>query len=152
MLMKSDRIKGSCEDKNVHCKSWAFNGECGKNPKYMLFNCPKSCGVCPVCEDKNEHCKSWVFHACEDKNEHCKSWAFNGECGKKSKVHAVQLPQKLWSLSRIRTNIVNPGHRAVNAKKIQGTCCSIALKVAKSVQNRSETHLTCLPPDQMEKI
>ena len=37
-------------------------------------------------------------------------------------------------LARIRTNIVNPGHRPVNAEKIQFTCCSIAPKVAKSVQ------------------
>ena len=37
-------------------------------------------------------------------------------------------------LARIRTNIVNPGHRAVNAKTIQSTCCSIARKVAESVQ------------------
>ncbi|CAH3043203.1 unnamed protein product, partial [Pocillopora meandrina] len=50
----------ACEDKNEHCKSWAFNGECGKNPKYMLFNCPESCKVCPACQDKNEHCKSWA--------------------------------------------------------------------------------------------
>ena len=60
MLMKSYRIKqctnmyiallffpSACEDKNQHCKSWALNGECEKNPKYMLFNCSKSCGVCP---------------------------------------------------------------------------------------------------------
>ena len=37
-------------------------------------------------------------------------------------------------LARIRTNIVNPGHRPVNAEKIQSTCCSIAPKVAESVQ------------------
>ena len=37
-------------------------------------------------------------------------------------------------LARIRTNIVNPGHRTVNAEKIQSTCCSIAPKVAESVQ------------------
>ena len=67
MLMKSDNIKrctymyiallffpSACKDKNKHCKSWASNGECGKNPKYMLFNCSKSCGVCPGMHDSLE--------------------------------------------------------------------------------------------------
>ena len=67
MLMKSDNIKrctymyiallffpSACEDKNKRCKLWAFNGECVKNPKYMLFNCPKSCGVCPGMHDAQE--------------------------------------------------------------------------------------------------
>ena len=38
--------------------------------------------------------------ACEDKNQHCKSWALHGECEKNPNVHAVQLLQKLRSLSR----------------------------------------------------
>ena len=67
MLMKSDKIKrctymyiallffpSACKDKNKHCKSWASTGECGKNPKYMLFNCSKSCGVCPGMHDAQE--------------------------------------------------------------------------------------------------
>ena len=37
-------------------------------------------------------------------------------------------------LARIRTNIVNPGHRPVNAEKIQSTCCPIAPKVAATVR------------------
>ena len=37
-------------------------------------------------------------------------------------------------LARMKTNVVNPGHWTVNAKKIQSTCCSIAPKVAESVQ------------------
>ena len=44
----------ACKDKNKHCKSWASTGECGKNPKYMLFNCSKSCGVCPGMHDAQE--------------------------------------------------------------------------------------------------
>ena len=46
-------------------------------------------------------------------------------------------------LARIRTNTVNPGHWTVNAKKIQSTCCSIAPKVAESVQvcMRTSNHL-----------
>ena len=44
----------ACKDKNKHCKSWASTGECGKNPKYMLFNCSKSCRVCPGMHDAQE--------------------------------------------------------------------------------------------------
>ena len=67
MLMKSDNIKrctymyiallfftSACKDENERCKSWALNGECEKNPKYMLFNCSKSCGVCPGMYDAQE--------------------------------------------------------------------------------------------------
>ena len=46
----------------------------------------------------------------------------------------IALPFFFRQLARIRTNIVNPGHRPVNAEKIQSTCCSIAPKVAESVQ------------------
>ena len=44
----------ACKDENERCKSWALNGECEKNPKYMLFNCSKSCGVCPGMHDAQE--------------------------------------------------------------------------------------------------
>ena len=40
----------------------------------------------------------------------------------------------LRQLARISTNIVNSGHRPVNAEKIQSTCCPIAPKVAASVR------------------
>ena len=40
----------------------------------------------------------------------------------------------LRQLARIRTNVVNSGHRPVNAEKIQSTCCPIAPKVAASVR------------------
>ena len=37
----------ACKDKDKRCKSWAWSGECKKNPKYMVINCPKSCTICP---------------------------------------------------------------------------------------------------------
>lgn len=43
---KSCKATPVCEDKNLHCPYWASVGECTKNPKYMLHNCFKSCGVC----------------------------------------------------------------------------------------------------------
>ena len=66
MLMKSGKIKrctymlllyffpSGCKDKNKNCKFWASIGECGKNPNFMLFNCSKSCGVCPGMHDAQE--------------------------------------------------------------------------------------------------
>eukprot|EP00983_Pelagomonas_calceolata_P117361 1160406-Pelagomonas_calceolata.AAC.10 len=37
-----------CEDTQdkEQCLSWAFFGECEKNPGYMLTNCRKSCKQC----------------------------------------------------------------------------------------------------------
>ena len=36
--------KKSCiMDNNENCEFWAENGECGKNPGYMLSYCQKSC-------------------------------------------------------------------------------------------------------------
>ena len=36
----------SCKDNNKSCSGWAANGECTKNPGYMLVNCKKSCNKC----------------------------------------------------------------------------------------------------------
>ena len=30
----------------VRCEEWKKEGECQRNPTYMLKNCKKSCGVC----------------------------------------------------------------------------------------------------------
>ena len=40
----------------------------------------------------------------------------------------------LRQLARISTNVVNSGHRPVNAEKIHSTCCPIAPKVAATVR------------------
>merc|ERR1712048_127161 len=36
----------ACRDQNVQCGHWAKNGECKRNPRYMLQTCMISCGVC----------------------------------------------------------------------------------------------------------
>ncbi|RCN30198.1 shTK domain protein, partial [Ancylostoma caninum] len=36
----------NCCDKHPSCASWARRGECSKNPKWMLPNCPLSCHNC----------------------------------------------------------------------------------------------------------
>jgi len=35
-----------CVDRNRFCASWARNGECQKNPNYMLVSCRRSCRAC----------------------------------------------------------------------------------------------------------
>ena len=35
-----------CRDNNGLCPSWAYRGECSRNPRYMLVNCRLSCKQC----------------------------------------------------------------------------------------------------------
>ena len=44
----------ACKDKDKRCKLWALTGECKKDPKYMVINCPKSCKICPGMHDAQE--------------------------------------------------------------------------------------------------
>ena len=37
---------GACRDENEECGFWARDGECERNPNYMLHHCQKSCRVC----------------------------------------------------------------------------------------------------------
>lgn len=64
---------------NSHCATWAKEGECQKNPNWMLKGCPLSCNEC-----KND---------CNDLNIYCKQWADSGECGK---VKSKQI-KLVWS-------------------------------------------------------
>merc|ERR1712142_591385 len=50
----SSAQQAQCRDDNNNCRSWSRNGECQKNPGYMLINCQKSCDVCSdVCNCMN---------------------------------------------------------------------------------------------------
>jgi len=65
-----------CEDSwnkldKGNCPEWSRNGECQKNPDFMLKHCRKSCKVC----------KGTDVH-CEDNNTNCPEWATSGECDK----------------------------------------------------------------------
>jgi len=46
MLNEKSKQLASCEDNDDRCVAWAGNGECEKNPSYMLTNCQRSCKVC----------------------------------------------------------------------------------------------------------
>ena len=39
-------VPGRCEDADEGCHGWAENGECEKNPGFMLVSCKMSCGEC----------------------------------------------------------------------------------------------------------
>ncbi|XP_077981144.1 uncharacterized protein LOC144436273 [Glandiceps talaboti] len=101
-----------CVDKDFQCADWAINGECQKNPLYMLPNCRISCKQCVLsdkdCVDKNIQCADWAINGecqknplymlpncrisckqcvlsdkdCVDKDIQCADWAINGECQK----------------------------------------------------------------------
>lgn len=45
-----------CTDQNADCWNWARNGECDKNPGYMLIQCAASCGSCDQL-DPTKRCK-----------------------------------------------------------------------------------------------
>ncbi|KAL3876426.1 hypothetical protein ACJMK2_034275 [Sinanodonta woodiana] len=40
------KIKCCCKDNNEKCTRWAEDGECSKNPDYMLVKCQRSCNAC----------------------------------------------------------------------------------------------------------
>jgi len=42
----SDYFSGACLDTDSRCSGWANQGECKRNPLWMLHKCPKSCKVC----------------------------------------------------------------------------------------------------------
>ncbi|KAL3827323.1 hypothetical protein ACHAXA_005069 [Cyclostephanos tholiformis] len=40
-------LRSECVDKEPRCPGWAAEGECDKNPDYMLLDCAVSCNSCP---------------------------------------------------------------------------------------------------------
>ena len=38
-------LPGVCYDQHIECSQWAYEGECYKNPGYVLIHCPISCRV-----------------------------------------------------------------------------------------------------------
>jgi len=85
----------SCRDSNSSCSSWARNGECTKNPGYMLTNCCASCnggggnGCHTVPANDSNYCTS----ACT-----CK--AGEGDCDNNSQCAAGLICQERGSVDR----------------------------------------------------
>ncbi|XP_076096845.1 uncharacterized protein LOC143067450 isoform X1 [Mytilus galloprovincialis] len=62
----------SCKDGHLNCHSWATNGECSRNPGYMLVNCKHSCNTC----------NGQGSTSCTDHHQFCHDWAGSGECSR----------------------------------------------------------------------
>jgi len=58
--------KPSCTDVNRYCATWSKLGECDRNPRWMLSQCPVACDQCAV--------------KCDNNNVWCETWAEQGEC------------------------------------------------------------------------
>lgn len=41
--LTGQQLQPRCEDEDVRCFQWAANGECSRNPGFMLSSCKKSC-------------------------------------------------------------------------------------------------------------
>ncbi|RCN29451.1 shTK domain protein [Ancylostoma caninum] len=74
----------NCCDKHPSCASWARQGECSKNPKWMLPNCQLSCHNCETDSEERStdeaQCGTGRESNCCDKHPSCASWAGRGEC------------------------------------------------------------------------
>merc|ERR1712243_155755 len=58
--LKTSNHCSECADDNSNCASWARDGECQKNPGYMLVSCKRSCNVCNDCVNGNSYCTAWA--------------------------------------------------------------------------------------------
>ena len=50
---------GLCVDNDSHCDMWAKQGECEKNPGFMMHEaaaCRRACGACKACQPGNTDC------------------------------------------------------------------------------------------------
>mmetsp|Transcript_13422 Transcript_13422/g.26542 ORF Transcript_13422/g.26542 Transcript_13422/m.26542 type:complete len:326 (-) Transcript_13422:478-1455(-) len=65
-------LQQQCADNNESCGWWASQGECQRNPRYMLSNCALSCDVCTPADTTQP--------SCVDTNPSCAPWASGGEC------------------------------------------------------------------------
>jgi len=101
----------TCKDNDENCSGWADMGECEKNPKYMLSNCQKSCGLCektvkiPV-EDENAMLKRTAsFGIMQKVDGNQKGKALDNI---KAMLHYVEKSEEYSSLpSKIRSNCRN---------------------------------------------
>ena len=75
LLLSLYLIANTVADNHENCQYWAEEGECDKNPTYMLENCKESCRKVSTVSD--ERCQLWAEGGDCDKNptymlENCK--------------------------------------------------------------------------------
>ncbi|XP_045199753.2 zinc metalloproteinase nas-15-like isoform X2 [Mercenaria mercenaria] len=59
---------------NWQCNVWANQGECDRNPRFMLDGCKKACHLCGNDDAGDDTCKD------QYEQSKCQTWKFNGEC------------------------------------------------------------------------
>ena len=96
---KSDDV-ATCEDSRLQCREWSAQGECAKNPTFMIDSCSVSCGVCDpsvpqTIADLGRHAW-WSVHttSCGDVHSetNCSDWARQGECEANSAFMHMECP------------------------------------------------------------
>ncbi len=67
-------LGAECTDNRNECADWARTGECESNPAFMVNECRRSCGFCPLRATKGGR------SLCKDASSYCGEWAAVGEC------------------------------------------------------------------------
>jgi ShK domain-like len=108
VCLGGDSLRIPCIDAEDQCPQWAAQGECNKNPKYMLVHCRKSCASCislhagdvpQIAPDPKTRQKvlqrlyetqEYLHHEadrnvdtlrkCHNKHSECTFWWAHGEC------------------------------------------------------------------------
>ena len=128
-----DDFVDPCRDQRSDCVGWAGDGECSKNPSYMVPNCAKSCGTCrsylePPDEEEDERLAEVMANgrlACEDDEPNCGEWAVGGECMLnpvcESRFFSERRPPYLTGLDDHKTCSIIAGILAGNVSTSGGT-------------------------------
>jgi hypothetical protein len=108
-----------CADTDETCEAWATQGECQRNPRFMMASCNKSCDACvnphtgivqvsltsasardvvARIVQSNEYVQSKIqsnpkyMKTCVNKDESCTLWATQGDCTKKHEFMSKECP------------------------------------------------------------
>lgn len=95
-----------CQDRDISCSSWKSQGECDKNPAFMLTMCPVSCGVCqgqPRCGVvKKKHRVSCAAGSQEECIMKGCCWSLAGSCYQPSGEFIAQIEIVKWEKHHIK--------------------------------------------------
>jgi len=77
---------GDCADVDEDCSVWAGDGECERNPVFMMEHCRRSCGGCGGPNSALAQAAlargdvGSADNDCADSDPDCPAWAASGEC------------------------------------------------------------------------
>jgi hypothetical protein len=109
---------------NPNCGSWANNGECDKNPGYMVPNCPNECRYKCInfantgeCENHYK-CISWANAGECEKNPGWMLPNCPNECNKNTTVPTTPLPNNTLLPIVINTSMGQSNNSIINFKEL----------------------------------